>query len=110
MPEPLIVAVLGVGAMLALVAGTAEVIDGAQRAQRRRLREFVAMPLARDGEPRARLSSLPSRIAFAVGRPAAGLWPFVPRPEAMHRAAGQVAAAPIGFVIGGTSAALFAVP
>ncbi|TMG70600.1 MAG: type II secretion system F family protein [Chloroflexi bacterium] len=110
MPEPLIVAMLGVGAMLALVAGTAEVIDGAQRAQRRRLREFVAMPLARDGEPGARLSSLPSRIAFAVGRPAVGLWPFALGPEAMHAAAVEVGAATIGFVIGGISAALFAGP
>jgi len=110
MPDPLLVAALGGGAMLALVAGTAEAVDGARRAQRRRLREFVTEPLGRDGEHGERLSSLPSRIAFALGRPVVGLWPFALTVDAMHAAAVEVGAATTGVVVGAVTSLLLAGP
>src|SRR5438445_13241630 len=75
MSDPLVIAALGGGAVLALFAGAAETLDGPGRARRRRLRDFVAEPRGPDAAPRRALASLPASLALAIGRPLVALWP-----------------------------------
>jgi len=108
MSDPLVIAALGGGAVLALFAGAAETLDGPGRARRRRLRDFVAEPRGPDAAPRRALASLPASLALAIGRPLVALWPRTLAADAARGAALAAGSAVIGLVAGSSAAVLAA--
>src|SRR5256712_13361806 len=108
MSDPLVIAALGGGAVLALFAGAADTLDGPRRAQRRRLRDFVAEPRGPDAAPRRALASLPASLALAIGRPLVALWPRALADDAARGAALAAGAALLRAVAGRSPAALAA--
>src|SRR2546428_10280834 len=105
MSDPLVIAALGGGAVLALFAGAADTLDGPRRAQRRRLRDFVAEPRGPDAAPRRAPASLPASLALAIGRPLVALWPPTLADEAARGAAPRAGAAPDRVLAGQSAAA-----
>src|SRR2546428_13896299 len=108
MSDPLVIAALGGGAVLALFAGAADTLDGPRRAQRRRLRDFVAEPRGPDAAPRRAFASLPASLALAIGRPLVALWPRMLADAAARGAALAAGPALIGLGAGSSAARLAA--
>jgi len=69
MSEPLVIAMLGGGAALALFLGATGAIDGPRSARRRRLRQFVSDAGGNGPAPRRAPSALISRVVATAGRP-----------------------------------------
>ena len=69
MSEPLVIAMLGGGAALALFLGATGAIDGPRSARRRRLRQFVSDAGGNGPAPRRAPSALVSWVVATAGRP-----------------------------------------
>src|SRR5437879_2300203 len=68
MSDPLVIALLGSGAALALFLGATGAIDGPRSAQRRRLRQFVSDVRGNGPAPHRAPSALVSRVVATTGR------------------------------------------
>jgi tight adherence protein C len=92
MSDPLIVAVLGGGAVLTLFLGATGAVDGARGAQRRRLRQFVGGERDHGAPTRRTLGAQILRAAAIAGRPP------------LAAALGGLAGAALAFAIAGPGA------